>query len=121
MYIFIDGVNEVNAAKSPPVSIDYNFCITGCPEYFGGTYVNGVIDEVRLTDCSSGARYTTDFDPPIVDYTPTGPTIIDANTLGYWKMTEGKGLVAYDYSPNGNHGTLTATSSVEPMWWAGVK
>jgi hypothetical protein len=42
---------------------------------------------------------------------PTLP-VVDPSLLGWWKLDEGQGLSAVDWSGHGNHGTLTG----DPQW-----
>ncbi len=66
--------------------------------YFGNGfngYYNGLIDEARIYNRAlSGAEVSR-----IYNWAP-GP-------VGYWKMDEGTGTTAYDFSSNGNDLTLT--------------
>ena len=56
-------------------------------------FVNGTLDEVRISDT---ARYTADFTPPTQPFTP------DKYTVALYHMDEGTGITTKDASGNGN-------------------
>jgi hypothetical protein len=69
----------------------------------------GVLVAVALTAC--------------VLVAPAGASARTSPLSGWWQMDEGKGQTIYDWSGNGNNGTLGSTSGVDdndPSWIKGV-
>jgi hypothetical protein len=64
-------------------------------------YFDGAISGVRV---SSVARWTDDFSPPLA-------LVADADTLGLYRLEEGKGMVAVDGSGAGNDGALAGNAT----------
>lgn len=69
----------------------------------GFTGFLGLIDEVRIWNY---ARTQAEI-AAIRDRELTGD---EPGLAGYWKLNEGHGPVAFDYSPNGNHGTIAGAA-----------
>ena len=78
----------------------------GRSNFFGDPYFNGFIDEIRF---SNNLRYTGNFTPSNLPFT------VDANTVALWGFNEGLGEVAGDASPNGYHGQVGSTNSIDPQ------
>ena len=47
------------------------------------------------------------------------PLVVSSGLVGYWSLNEGSGLVARDYSGNGNNGILSGSANL-PTWTPGV-
>jgi hypothetical protein len=91
-------------------------------EYGGADYANIEWDEIRVSNTSRSAGWVaTEYNnesSPSTFYTmglPQGGMNITAGLAGWWKLNEGTGTVAHDYSGNGNNGTLVNG----PTWVAG--
>lgn len=67
------------------------------PYAFGDEYYNGIIDEFRI---SSVARYTANFTPYPIQFTP------DVNTRALYHFNETSGQTVIDASANGLNGFL---------------
>ncbi|MGN6646901.1 MAG: LamG-like jellyroll fold domain-containing protein [Cytophaga sp.] len=76
------------------------------------TYFNGLIHDVRIWNATRSAEdIKTNYNRAL---TGTEPSLI-----GFWKLNEGQGQVAYDYSIYHMNGTLGSTTDVEsfdPVW-----
>jgi len=72
---------------------------------FSDPYFKGQIEEFRI---SNVVRYTANFTPPTMEFTP------DANTVALYHFNEGSGQTTADASGNGFNGVLGATTAVEP-------
>ena len=80
----------------------------------GGTPFNGVLDEVRLWNTArTPADLLTNMNRRL--------TGAEAGLAGYWRLDEGTGLNAFDFSANGNTGTLVNgplwVPSTAPVLW----
>jgi len=88
---------------------------TGGTAQAGKTYDPGKLEFMktyywRIDEFDGTATYTGDVWSFI-----TGPDVTDPALLGWWKLDEDQGSVAYDWSGHSNHGTLVG----EPQWVAG--
>lgn len=82
MTVFVDGHGTITAA--PTVADKYNGPVRfGAASYMNGFYLEGFIDEVRVT---KGVAYARDFTPPY----PLPDD--DPDTVGVWHLSEGVGL-----------------------------
>ena len=101
--LYVDGV-QVATYTSPIFAVnDTNVVEIGGTAKAGGTFFNGQIDEVRI---SNNARYTSNFTPQSTEFT------FDASTVGLWHFDEPNGQYVTDSSSNADTGTLGANSSV---------
>ncbi len=118
--IFINGVLDATATTTGftlrpsmlgPTTNDW----LGKSEFAGSPnfdpYFNGNIDELRI---SNTVRYTSNFTPPVVQFTP------DANTTALFHFNEGSGQFTADATANfpdailGTDATVDATT--DPTW-----
>jgi hypothetical protein len=82
--------------------------------FSGYAHFAGAMDEVRVSDV---VRYTGDFE------VPTGPYVVDGNTIGLWHFDEGAGQLVNDISGNSNNGTLgsnNGSDNADPTWVEGA-
>ena len=90
--IDISGIGDINTNQGlffgADVNSSYDF--------------TGSIAEVRIWETVVGDQAIQDFYCTTVDN--SHPNF--GNLIGYWKMHEGVGTVATDYSPSANHGTI---------------
>ncbi len=82
MTVFVDG--HGTSTSAPTVADKYSGpARIGAASYVNGFYLDGLIDEVRVT---KGVAYASDFTPPY----PLPDD--DPNTVGVWHLSEGVGL-----------------------------
>ena len=65
-------------------------------------HMNGRLDEVRLWDIALSQAEINNWMCDPVDLTHPNYN----NLMGYWRLNDGQGTMAYDQSANGNNGTL---------------
>lgn len=74
--------------------------------------MDGLIDDVRLWDYARSKEE--------IQYSMTNDlTGTESGLVAWWNFDTGSGQIAYDFSMNGNHGTLGASLAVEgtdPVW-----
>lgn len=68
--------------------------------FVGGYNFPGIIAEAVVLPFAATAQQISELYNLTIDPVSLAPA-------GYWKLTEGDGLVAYDLSGNGNNGTIT--------------
>jgi hypothetical protein len=102
--MFINGTLQASTAWTGQVQLNDTVTISG----FESRYVNGTLDEFRL---SSTARYTVSFTPPS-HFTADGATIL------LWLFNEGSGTTSTDGTGSGFHAVLGTGPGVggPPMW-----
>ena len=118
--MFIDGIN-VNSAT---INIDADSVYYGydahdsSANYIGlssfpdDPQLDGKIDEFRISDT---VRYTDNFIPSIIPFTP------DSHTIALYHFDEGAGQMAADSSGNSYTGQLGSTADEDandPLWFA---
>ena len=72
-------------------------------------YFDGQLGNVQIWNAAWDADDVA-FDyanPETPAYNRPGTSLTEANLQGWWPLIEGSGDTAYDWSGNGNHGTLT--------------
>ena len=103
----MDGVLE--DTKPAPVYIPPNtepFRV-GCGDTLGLGNFQGLIDEVRVWNVArSEVEIQSAMSTPLSGNEP--------GLVGYWKLDEGSGQIAYDSIANGNNGQLGTTPGVDP-------
>lgn len=106
--LWINGLDETYIAGShidPAYSASRAATIssTYAPEVF-----DGYISEVRVWDYArTESEIKADMSSEL--------TGTEEGLVGYWKLNEGSGTIAYDSSANDNHGTLYG----DPVWFTG--
>ena len=93
--------------------------------YNGDTYFDGFLGNVQIWNAVFDADdveydYLNCYQNLTADNRP-GTSLTSANLKGHWPLIEGSGDVAYDWSGNGNHGTInlvTAGNTSLPTAWA---
>ncbi|MFQ5492567.1 MAG: DUF2341 domain-containing protein [Candidatus Dojkabacteria bacterium] len=94
--LYIDGVKQTgtytNSGTFTTITPNNNSVMVGSKD--GAIRFTGKIDKVRVWDRALTAREAA------IEYNGGKP-------VGWWKMDRGEGNTAYDYSGNGNNGTLT--------------
>jgi hypothetical protein len=94
MRVYLDGVLDGQKTTSRAPGVGESNLIIGARGYdAGGSYLNGLIDEVRV---SANAAYSGNF-------TPRAHMTAVSGTVGLWKFT---GQLSKDFSVEGNHGSL---------------
>ena len=74
----------------------------------GYLYYGGLMSEVRIWNIArSEVEIQADMYKEL--------TGTEEGLVGYWKLNEGSGIIAYDSSVNDNHGTLYG----DPIWFTG--
>ncbi|MEK7747428.1 MAG: hypothetical protein AAB576_12255, partial [Elusimicrobiota bacterium] len=96
--MFVDGEMLSTGPVSAGVLADTSDLAVGGPNPFGGNYLNGALDEVRV---SNFGRYPTGFVPALRSNTD-GSTVL----LHHFDALVGTGTLVVDASANGNNGTL---------------
>jgi hypothetical protein len=93
---YIDGIQTASASNTVTGSISNsaNFYIM---RSLDNALVQGYVDEVKIWNYALTPRQVA------MEYNNGGP-------VGYWKFDEGAGEAVYDYSGNGNNGTLVVGS-----------
>jgi hypothetical protein len=96
--LYVNGVNQTNEqAFSDPIVNDLTeHTLIGL---HAAHCFNGTISEVRIWNYARSESEIKDSMYSELKRTEEG-------LVGYWKLDEGSGTIAYDSSPNGNHGTL---------------
>ena len=107
--IFVNGVDETEIAGShiDPVYTPDRAARIGIniPEMEA---FQGYISEVRVWNYArSQSEIEADMSKEL--------TGTEEGLVGYWKLNEDSGTIAYDSSPNDNHGTLVG----DPVWFTG--
>jgi hypothetical protein len=106
--VFVNGIDTTRIA-GPHINPAYN---AGRQSFIGTSYkpeaFQGYISEVRVWNYArSESEIKADMSGNI--------TGTEAGLIGYWKLKEGSGKIAYDSSPNQNHGTIIG----DPVWYTG--
>jgi hypothetical protein len=101
---FGDNFDDVNAASGGISQTDATY-VPG-PLELGGTYYWRV-DEFDAVDTYKGDVWSFATRPAI--------SIVDPNLVGWWKLDEGSGTTALDWSGHDNHATLVDS----PQWVEG--
>ena len=65
-------------------------------------HLNGRLDEIRLWDVALSQTEINSWMCTPIDLTHPNYN----NLIGYWRLNDGQGLIAYDQTANGNNGTL---------------
>ena len=91
----ISDSSESNASVFRGSSL-YFGCLASITRFF-----NGTIDDVRIYNRALPASEIQQL------YNLTPQMVSTSGLVGHWKFDEGTGLIARDYSGNGNHGTMT--------------
>ncbi|RKX24064.1 MAG: hypothetical protein DRP47_11955 [Candidatus Zixiibacteriota bacterium] len=121
--IYVDGV------AGSTVTADYHrivitFDDVACTDvqigYDGNSYFDGFIGNVQLWNAAFDADdveydYLNCYQNLTADNRP-GTSLTSANLKGHWPLIAGSGDVAYDYSGNGHHGTLTNFPTDDSQW-----
>jgi len=68
--LYVNGVSESTATSSVVIADDTSNLLIGVGDT-GTTYLNGYIDDLRIT--KGYARYTSNFTPPTKAFPNTGP------------------------------------------------
>jgi len=68
--LYVNGVSEATATSSVVIADDTSNLLIGVGDT-GTTYLNGYIDDLRIT--KGYARYTSNFTPPTKAFPNTGP------------------------------------------------
>jgi hypothetical protein len=71
----------------------------------------GMSSSINVTVTNQG-NYTETFNVKLYARNTSEPVISQNGLVGYWKLDEGNGTIAYDSSPHTNHGTLVNG----PLW-----
>jgi len=75
----------------------------GMLDYQGSAFhLNGKLDEIRLWDLALSQTEINSWMCTPIDLTHPNYN----NLMGYWKLNDGQGTIAYDQTANGNNGTL---------------
>lgn len=97
--LFIDGkLDNTPTAKTGIPNTGNTSSYIGYQPVGGGRYFSGSIDHVKIYNYARTPAQVA------YDYNRGGP-------VGWWKMDECQGSTIYDWSGNGNNGTLTIGSS----------
>ncbi|ETR73993.1 MAG: hypothetical protein OMM_00562 [Candidatus Magnetoglobus multicellularis str. Araruama] len=109
--VYIDGVLDNTASGSGGTidndAADFEIGRVGTPtEYFNGTQF-----DLRV--------YNTGLSASDIDQIYKNTFTDTANLAGYWPLSEGAGVVAYDASGNGNHGTIK--NATLPTFWGSTQ
>ncbi|MCB5270473.1 MAG: T9SS type A sorting domain-containing protein [Candidatus Cloacimonetes bacterium] len=117
MTLYMDGVynNHISIASSQNTNMNspghFFLGVYGNSTGTGpqtGMYLNGSLCEARVWNrLLTAAEVAANYGVPI------SPTT--NNLVGYWKMDEGQGNIAYDSVANGHNGTIYPTTFV-PTW-----
>ena len=67
-----------------------------------GFYMTGRLDEIRLWDVALSQTEINNWMCIPIDLTHPNYN----NLMGYWRLNDGQGTIAYDQTANGNNGTL---------------
>ncbi len=96
---YVDGVQDCSAGTtaSENVSSSVPLQIGRSYQTSDRRYFNGDIDDVKIWNKALDHREVN------IEYNGGKP-------IGWWKLDKGEGTTAYDYSGNGNNGTLTNMS-----------
>jgi len=99
--LYVNGVLQTTTAVSTA-------CVTNTSNLLMGKYstsfLTGLIDEAKVYNRVLGAEEVR------YHYNKGGP-------VAYWKFDEGEGRTVYDYSGQGNHGTLVLNGSATSSAW----
>lgn len=107
LYVAVNGVVASTSCTSSMKNNSTDDILIGTSS--GGSFFDGHIDEVRISD---SARYTSTF-------TPSRSLSVDANTVTLYHFDDSSGQTVTDSSGNALHGTLGASSSSasdDPAW-----
>jgi len=104
--IWVDGV-DVTTTFGSHIGPAYS---ASRQTYIGTSYApeafNGTISEVRIWNYArTESQIKADMSKEL--------TGTEEGLVGYWKLNEGSGTIAYDSSANDNHGTLEG----DPVWF----
>jgi hypothetical protein len=100
--LYINGSSEASAS-----SLGFSSIVTNSDDvHIGGgdTPFAGALDEIRLW---SSARASGDIAAEYSSVLSGDET----GLVGFWRLDEGSGSTAHDFSGSGNHGTLSGTSA----------
>ena len=122
---FLDGTEELDYTQSTPkdYTLDYAWAIAVNGTTLTQQYLSGYLDELRIT---SAARYTSNFTPPTVAFSNTGPTLdlSSGNTFVHAPSAN----VAYAFANPPASGTaidftlkVTPSATVTITWPSSVK
>ncbi len=104
--IYVNGIIEGIDSGSPE-PINYGSVpVAYIGRKSGGYWWNGIIDEVRIWNRALTQK-EIQANAQDIKISSNEPGLV-----GYWKLDEGSGTEAKDYSSNGNHGTLEG----KPEW-----
>lgn len=108
MKIFVDGAEEATASYNYDINYDVTtITLLGASNWMRTSQrFSGIISEVRIYNRALSAAEIND----IYRYHD-----VTDGLVGYWKLNEGSGTIAYDSSVNDNHGTLVG----DPVWFTG--
>lgn len=122
--IFVDGVIDAElpaSAARPTGDLSYRdgrsgatndpYAVIGAEKHDVGPSwpsYSGMIEEMRISDI---VRYTSDFMPSVVEFTP------DENTVALYHFNEGSGTAILDSSSFGTDGTyIPIPGDQRPVW-----
>ena len=122
--VYVDGVNRTSGQSN--CSIASNTSALSLGSINGSNAFPGTLDEVVIFNTAlSGAQildlYQTGTSTHKDGVPYPGNAILAANPIGYWRLGEKSGQIAYDYSGNGNNGTYVGGVTLgQPGAVAGV-
>ena len=104
---YLNGVLLSSITFNPESILDFNRIGSASADKLNGVLSNLQIWQADLTD----SDYLFDYNNPnhlAIDNPDTD--LVVADLKGYWAMSEGDGLVAYDSSGEGNNGTINGAT-----------
>jgi len=95
--LYIDGVIDAAQVSTEPIPVNTHKVYIGKNQETPGHHWDGLIDDVRIYDYA-------------LSYAEIRELFF--GLVGHWKLDETEGVIAFDSSGNGNHGTLHGN----PQW-----
>ena len=116
--IYVDGVATTSIGTTPKrvvITTDTNILVNDLEfAKIGSDYGALSLADVQIYDAElSLPDALIDYNNPNDLVFNKGGSVVLANLVGYWALSEGSGSIAYDSSGGGNNGTITGATYVD--------